>query len=381
MELARADGLVARGEHVHDLHPCGVGQRLEEGRRRLRLVVRKPRGGKRLAAGSRRGTHIDIYRNERYRYVKSALPPAPARMGTYVRGGSSHHPSRRPGRVLRLGRAAGRPAAARAAGDRRRGRRAGGQLRGESPGRPHGDGRPPGAAALPRRRRRAASHGGLRRGEQGRVSRVRGHDAARRGALDRRGVPRHARDGAPGGKPGGDRGEAPPRGQGAGRPADHGRGRADEVPRQGGERRREARRAAGRPARPRARLPAPAPGRAALGRRAGRRPAGCTASGSRPSRRWPGSRRPRSRRSSAAPPAGTCTRSPTTAIPARWSGAGVGARSARSGRAGRDRRRRSTPCSWGSSTGSRDGCGRLDASAGRSSSACASTTSRARPDP
>ena len=54
----------------------------------------------------------------------------------------------------------------------------------------------------------------------------------------------------------------------AGRPADHGRGGADQVPGQGGQRRGQARRAARRAARRRARVPPPAAGRAALGRRA-----------------------------------------------------------------------------------------------------------------
>ena len=42
----------------------------------------------------------------------------------------------------------------------------------------------------PRGDRRPAAHVGLLRGEQGRVRGLRGHDAARRGAVDRRGVPR-----------------------------------------------------------------------------------------------------------------------------------------------------------------------------------------------
>jgi hypothetical protein len=54
----------------------------------------------------------------------------------------------------------------------------------------------------------------------------------------------------------------------AGRVADHGRRRPDEVPGQGGERGRETGRAARRSARQGARIPAPASGRAALGRRA-----------------------------------------------------------------------------------------------------------------
>ena len=57
--------------------------------------------------------------------------------------------------------------------------------------------------------------------------------------------------------------------QRAGRPADHRRRGADEVPGQGRERRRQAERPPGRRARPGARVPAAAAGRAALGRRPG----------------------------------------------------------------------------------------------------------------
>ncbi len=110
--------------------------------------------------------------------------------------GRGDDPARRPRRVLRVGRAAGRPAPARAAGHRRRRRRAGGQLRGEGVRRAHGDGRCAGAAALPGGGRRAAAHGRLLGGEQGRLPRLRGRLAARRGAVDRRGVPRRPRDGA-----------------------------------------------------------------------------------------------------------------------------------------------------------------------------------------
>ena len=46
----------------------------------------------------------------------------------------------------------------------------------------------------PRRGRRPAAHVGLLRGEQGGVRGLRRHDAARRGPLDRRGVPRRPRD-------------------------------------------------------------------------------------------------------------------------------------------------------------------------------------------
>ena len=104
-----------------------------------------------------------------------------------------HHPPRGPRLVLRVGRAARRPGAARPAGHRRRRRRARGELRGQGVRRAHGDGRRPGAAAVPGRRRRAAPLRRLHRGQPGRVRGVRGHDAARRGHLDRRGVPRRRR--------------------------------------------------------------------------------------------------------------------------------------------------------------------------------------------
>ena len=103
------------------------------------------------------------------------------------------HPPRRPRRVLRLGRAARRSAPARATRDRRRRGRARRELRGEGVRHQDGDGRPPGAPALPARDRRAAADVGLLRGEQGRLRGLRGHDAARRGALHRRGVPRRPR--------------------------------------------------------------------------------------------------------------------------------------------------------------------------------------------
>ena len=62
-------------------------------------------------------------------------------MRTYVRVDGADDPARRPRRVLRLGRAARRPAAARPARHRRRRGRARGELRGEGVRRPHGDGR------------------------------------------------------------------------------------------------------------------------------------------------------------------------------------------------------------------------------------------------
>ena len=124
-----------------------------------------------------------------------------------MRGGERgrHDPPRRPRRLLRVGGAAGRPAPPRPAGDRRRRRGAGGQLRGPGVRRLRRDGRGPGAPAVPARDRRPAPHGGLLGGEQGRVPGVRRHDAARRGAVDRRGVPRRRRAAAGVRHSGGDR--------------------------------------------------------------------------------------------------------------------------------------------------------------------------------
>ena len=69
-------------------------------------------------------------------------------MRTYVRVTTGDDPARRPGRVLRVRRAAGRAEAAGAAGARRHGGRARGELRGKGVRRPDGDERAPGAAAL-----------------------------------------------------------------------------------------------------------------------------------------------------------------------------------------------------------------------------------------
>ena len=236
-------------------------------------------------------------------------------------------------------------------GHRRRGRRARRELRGQGARCAHGDGRPAGPPALPGRDRRATTDGGLLGGEQGRVPRLRGHDAARRGALDRRGVPRHPRDGEARGQPGRDRRQAAPRRPGARRPADHGRSGANEVPRQGRERRGEARRASRRAARTESSRSCTRSRSSDSGASVRSRPGGSTGSGSRRSPRLQGSRRPPSRRSSAGLRAATCTRSPTIAIRGPWSGAGGGGRSAPSGPDVRDRPRRSTRSSSGSSTG------------------------------
>ncbi len=192
-------------------------------------------------------------------------------MRTYVRACRGDDPARRPGLLLRVGRAARRPAPARSAGDRRRRGRARRELRGQGIRRSHRHGRPPRPAALPAGDRRAAAHVCLLRGEQGSVPRFRGHDAARRGPFDRRGLPRRAGAGAPLGNAPGDRREVAPRGARARRPSHHRRRRANEVPRQGRQRRRQAQRPPRRAAGPRARLPPPAPGRTALGRRPGDR--------------------------------------------------------------------------------------------------------------
>ncbi len=192
-------------------------------------------------------------------------------MRTYVRGLRRHRAARGPGRVLRLGRAARRSPSARTAGDRRRRRRPRGQLRGKGVRGSHCDERRAGPPPLPPGDRRPTAHVCIRRGQQGGLPRVRGHDAAGRGAVDRRGVPRGPRARAALGQARGDRSAVAARRPRARRPAYHRRGRQDEVPRQGGERGGQARRVARRPARRRARLPPPAPGRAALGRRAGHR--------------------------------------------------------------------------------------------------------------
>ena len=122
------------------------------------------------------------------RYLKS--------MRTCVRVRRGQHPPRGPRRVLCLGRAARRPAAARPPGDRRRRSRARGELRGEGAGRPDGDGWQAGAPAVPGGGRGRPAVLGLRRGEQGGVRGLQRHVAAGRGAVDRRGVPRRPRDAA-----------------------------------------------------------------------------------------------------------------------------------------------------------------------------------------
>ena len=124
------------------------------------------------------------------------------------------------------------------------------------------------AALCPAGDRRAAADVGVHRGQQGGLRGLRGHHAAGRGALDRRGVPRCRRAAADRRAAGGDRRAAARRVRAAGRAADHGRGGADQVPGQGGQPGGQAGRAAGGPAGPGAGVPASAAGRAAVGRRA-----------------------------------------------------------------------------------------------------------------
>ena len=190
-------------------------------------------------------------------------------MRTYVRVERGHDPARGRRLVLRVRRAAGRSAPAGQAGDRGRLGGAGGELRGQGRGRENGDECRRGTPSLSRGHRRAAADAGVLGGEQGDVRRLRGRIAARRAALDRRGVPRRARDAAAGGIAHGHGHPAAPRRARTRRPADHRRSGAHQVPREGGQRRREARRPARRRAPPRARVSPPARGRAALGGRAG----------------------------------------------------------------------------------------------------------------
>ena len=169
-------------------------------------------------------------------------------------------------------------------------------------------------AAVPAGRRRRAALLGLRRGQQGGVRDLRGHHAAGRGAVDRRGVPRRARAGPDLGHARRDRRPAAPRGARAGRAAHHRRRGADEVPGQGGQRGGQARRAARRAARRRARRSCTrcrSSGCGASGRsrreklRGGASPP--SAGGAAGRGRAHGHRRPGRR-------AATCTRWPTTAI-------------------------------------------------------------------
>ena len=275
-------------------------------------------------------------------------------------------PARRRRLVLRVGRAAGRPAPARPARDRRR--VASCSRRATRPRRTASARRWAGAQArrlCPARDRRLASDGGVHRGQQGDVRGVRGHDAARRGAVDRRGVPRRPRHAA-------DRRARRPRSR---------RACGARCASGSGSRSRSASRARSSSPRSRAGSPSrtacsscrptasstflhPLPverlwgvgpvtaAQAARPRHPDRRPGGAAAAGARSSR-CSGARR-----------AGICTPSPTTATPARADGPPPGLdRLAARARplahaAGGDRRRRSSR--W--STASRGACAAPSAS-------------------
>ena len=207
-----------------------------------------------------------------------------------VRVERGHDPARGRRLLLRVGRAAGRPEPEGPPRHRGWRRGAGGQLRGQGLRRAHADGPRPGAPALSGRDRRHAAHGGVQRGEQGDVRGLQRHDAVRGRAVDRRGVPGGRWAAAHLGNADGDRDAAPPGCPREGRPADHRGGGTDQVPREGGERSREAGRSAGRPDRRRAGVPASTAGRALVGRGAGDRGQAPRAldhhgGGSRPARR------------------------------------------------------------------------------------------------
>ncbi|CAA9223571.1 MAG: DNA polymerase IV, partial [uncultured Acidimicrobiales bacterium] len=185
--------------------------------------------------------------------------------------GRRRDPPRRPRLLLRLGGAARRPTAAGSAGDR--GSRCGPrrQLRGQGVRHPDRHDRWPGPPAVPVGRGRPPQDVGVHRGQPGGVRGLRRYDAAGRGAVHRRGLPRRGRPAAAEGEAQRDRRQAAEAGAGSGGAADHGRGGPDQVPGQGGQRRRQARRSAGGAGRRRARVPPPPAGRAALGRRTGDR--------------------------------------------------------------------------------------------------------------
>ena len=215
-------------------------------------------------------------------------------MRTCVRVARRQHPARRPGRVLRVGRAARRPAPARAAGDRRRRRGARGQLRGE------------GAAASAR----------AMGGRQARrlcpdaivvPPRMSAYTAASRAVFE---IFRHTTPLVEGlsideafldvgglrrlvGPPAEIADAAAPGGARAGRPADHGGGGPHQVPGQGGQRGGQAGRPAGGRRRTASWRSCTRCRSSGCGASARSPPPSCASAGSAPSARWPRSARPR----------------------------------------------------------------------------------------
>ena len=159
------------------------------------------------------------------------------------------HPACRPGRVLRLGRAAGRPTPARPPGDRRRRRRPGLQLRGQGVRRPYRDERWTGVAPLPRRDRGAPRMSAYSEASKAVFKVFEDTTPLVEGLsideafLDVGGLRKIS--GTPLEIARRLRADVLSRG----RAADHGRGGADEVPGEGGQRGREAGRVAGGAAR------------------------------------------------------------------------------------------------------------------------------------
>ena len=293
-------------------------------------------------------------------------------------------PARRPRLLLRLGRAARRPRAARAAGDRRRRGRARRELRGEGVRRALGDGRRPGPRAVParRRRRRRASTPTSRRARRcsrssrtprrwSRASRSTRRSSTSPGWLKVSGTPARDRD------------------RGCARRVRDEVGLAITV---GVARTKFLAKVASGVAKPDGLLvvpadgeldvPAPAAGAAAVGRRPGHRRQAARARDRHRARRRRASTRPRWCRCSGGRPAGTCTRSRTTATRARCRSGGAAARSARSARSGaggriaartRHRARRHRR------PGRAGGCARPSGSAAPWCCGCASTTSAGPP--
>ena len=263
-------------------------------------------------------------------------------------------------------------------GDRRGARS---ELRGEGARRPDRDGRRPRASALPRRGRRAAADVGVLGGEQGRLPRLRGHVAARRGhCRSTRRSSTCAGWSAPSGlRPRSRRGSAHAVRDRVGLPITVGVARTKFL----------AKVASG-VAKPDGLLVVPPDRELAFlhplpverlwGVGAGD---GAEAPRPRRSRRCARSRScPRALLVSmlGPAPAGTCTRSRTTSTPGRCRRGAGAARSARSVRAACGRwtlARASTPTSSRSSTGSRGGCGPRTAWPHGRPPRCASTTSRA----
>ena len=114
-------------------------------------------------------------------------------MRTYVRARGGHDPARRRRRLLRLGRAAGRPEPARAAGGRRAGRRDGRELRGQGLRRSRRHAHQAGPPPLSGHRGRPLPVRRLRGRQPGALRGLQAHRAGGRGPFDGGGVSRRSR--------------------------------------------------------------------------------------------------------------------------------------------------------------------------------------------